>query len=90
MAEVHLDHPGEVTWFKSYGPATVIGPCPHKACRHGGTGVIGWGPSMERYELVACGSIEPADEADTDCAMACRAWADSRGRIVTPWLQVRR
>jgi hypothetical protein len=88
MAEAHLDHPGEVTWFKRYGPARVIGPCTHAACNHLGTGVIAWGPSFERYELVACGSVDPADEGDGDCAMRCRAWADNQGRIVTPWLMV--
>lgn len=88
MADPHLDHPGEVSWFKGEGPAQVLGPCPHSDCRHLGTGVIGWGPSMARYELVACGSIDPADESPSDCAMTCRAWSDERGNIVTPWLHV--
>lgn len=89
MAEPHLDHPGEITWFKRYGPAPVLGPCPHAACKHFGQGVIGWGPSMERYELILCGSIDLLDESDSDCASTCRAWADSRGLIVTPWLNVK-
>ena len=89
MAEAHLDHPGEVSWFKRYGPAEVLGPCPHGSCEHFGTGVIGWGPSMERYELVGCGSIDPSDESSSDCAMTCRAWSDGQGRIVTPWLHVK-
>lgn len=88
MAEAHLDHPGEVTWFKRHGPAPVLGPCPHVECQHLGTGVIAWGPSMERYELVACGSINRADESPSDCASRCRAWSDGRGQIVTPWLLV--
>lgn len=88
MAEAHLDHPGEMTWFKSYGPAPVIGPCPHAACKHLGQSVIAWGPSYERYELVDCGSLDPADESDSDCAGQCRAWVDGRGRVVTAWLNV--
>lgn len=89
MAEAHLDHPGEVSWFHGHAAAPVIGPCPHSGCKHLGTGVIAWGPSMDRYELVACGSIDPADESDSDCAMTCRAWVDDRGAVVTPWLHVR-
>lgn len=88
MAEPHLDYPGGIHWFKSHSPAPVLGPCPHTRCRHNGQGVIAWGPSYERYELVACGSIYPADEHDSDCAMHCRAWVDARGRTVTPWLQI--
>jgi hypothetical protein len=88
MAEAHLDHPGDIHWFKSHGPAPVLGPCPHTACKHLGQGVIAWGPSMERYELVACGSINPTDQADDDCAMHCRAWVDDCGRAVTAWLHV--
>jgi len=88
MAEVHVDHPGEVTWFKSYGPLPVLGPCPHTDCRHLGTGVIAHGPSEERYTLVACGGVDPSDESPTDCAMTCRAWSDRWDRIVTPWLHV--
>jgi hypothetical protein len=88
MAEAHLDHPGEIHWFSSYGPLPVIGSCPHSDCKHLGTGVVAWGPSMERYELVACGSISPGDEAAGDCAQHCRAWVDSQGRTVTPWLHV--
>lgn len=88
MSEAHLDHPDEVHWFKSHGPAPVIGPCPHVRCQHLGQGVIAWGPSYERYELVACGSTKATDESPTDCAMHCRAWVDKNGRIVTPWLRV--
>jgi hypothetical protein len=88
VTEAHLDHPGEIHWFKSHGPAPVLGPCTHTECRHNGQGVIAWGPSYERYELVACGSIDPADESDSDCAMHCRAWVDERGRTVTPWIRV--
>ena len=88
MSEAHLDHPGEIHWFKSYGPLPVIGPCSHVKCQHFGQSVIAWGPSYERYELVACGDIDPSAEADDDCAMRCRAWIDETGRVVTPWLQV--
>lgn len=88
MAEAHLDHPGEIHWFKGERPAPVVGPCPHAKCKHLGQGVIAWGPSLERYELVECGSIERSDESDSDCATTCRAWADGQGRIVTAWLHV--
>jgi hypothetical protein len=88
VAEAHLDHPGEIHWFKGEGPAPVVGPCPHSSCKHLGQGVIAWGPSLERYELVQCGSIRPADEADDDCASRCRAWIDGRGRVTTAWLMV--
>jgi rRNA maturation protein Nop10 len=61
VAETHLDHPGEVTWFAGYGPAQPTGACEH-ACPHDGAGVIGWGPDFEHYSLVRC----------PDCG--CRAW----------------
>lgn len=88
MAEAHLDHPGEISWFAREAPRPVLGACPHPECKHLGQGVIAWGPSMDRYELVACGSPDPADESDADCASTCRAWVDSRGRTVTGWLNV--
>jgi hypothetical protein len=90
VAEAHLDHPGEIHWFKGYEPGRVAGPCVHAECSHLGQGVIAWGPSMERYELVTCGSIDAADESPRDCASRCRAWSDDRGRIVTPWLMMER
>jgi hypothetical protein len=88
MAEPHLDHPGEIHWFMGHGPAPVIGPCRHRECRHLGQSVIAHGPSYERYELVACGSLDQAAESDDDCASQCRAWVDQQGRVVTPWLRV--
>jgi hypothetical protein len=88
MSEAHLDHPGEIHWFKSHGPAPVLGPCPHSRCKHLGQGVIAHGPSYERYELIACGSIDPTDEDANDCAMHCRAWVDSQGCTVTGWLNI--
>lgn len=78
MAEAHVDNPGEVRWFKGEGPARVVGPCAHD-CKHLGQGVIAWGPSEERYELVECGL--PGDGG-------CRAWIDGAGRVVTDWLTV--
>jgi hypothetical protein len=86
MAEAHLDHPGEIHWFKSEMPRPVIGPCPHTECEHLGQGVIAWGPSMERYELVECGSGRK--RVPGECNAGCRAWIDGRGRVVTPWLMV--
>jgi hypothetical protein len=88
MSEAHLDHPGGMHWFKLHGPAPVLGPCTHTRCKHLGQGVIAWGSSYERYELVACGSVKATDEADDDCAMHCRAWVDKAGRVVTDWLKV--
>lgn len=84
MAEPHLDNPGDIRWFKGEGPAPVLGPCPHP-CRHLGQGVIAWGPSMERYELVECGSRA---DADGGCEARCRAWVDGQGRTTTAWLHV--
>lgn len=84
MAEPHLDHPGEINWFKGEGPAPVIGPCPHTDCRHLGQGVIAWGPTLDRYELVECGIAGSAN----GCGGHCRAWVDGHGRVTTPWLHV--
>jgi hypothetical protein len=81
MAEPHLDHPGEIHWFRGYGPSTVLGPCPHPTCPHNAQSVIGWGPSYERYELVQCDIPE-------HCDGGCRAWANSAGAVVTDWLEV--
>lgn len=83
MAEPHLDHPGEIHWFKGETPRPVIGPCPHTACKHLGHGVIAWGPSLDRYELVECGL-----PGDGGCGAECRAWSDGDGRITTVWLHV--
>ena len=83
MAEANLDHPGEIHWFKGETPLPVLGPCPHTDCKHLGQGVIAWGPTYERYELVECG-IAGGD----GCGAQCRAWSDERGRITTAWLQV--
>lgn len=77
MSEAHVDNPGEIRWFKGYGPAEVLGSCPHD-CPHNAQTTIAWGPSLERYELVAC---------DKACGGFCRAWIDDRGRTVTAWLE---
>lgn len=84
MAEPHLDHPGEIHWFKGEIPLPVLGPCPHADCKHLGQGVIAWGPALDRYELVECGMASDAK----GCAAQCRAWVDGRGRTTTPWLHV--
>jgi len=83
MAEAHLDHPGEIHWFKREQPLPILGPCPHTTCKHLGQGVIAWGPTLDRYELVECGI-----RGDGGCAATCRAWSDGQGRITTPWLHV--
>jgi len=97
MSEAHLDHPGEWRWFHGYGPAEIVGQCPHDSCGHYGTSVIAYGPDFEHYELVTCD--------DTDgCNGSCRGWtkeyptfeANRRGlpRVVWPhdhlgWMAVR-
>ena len=81
MAEPHLDHPGEIHWFRGYAPSPVLGACPHLGCRHHAQSVIAWGPSLDRYELVQCDIPE-------HCDGGCRAWSDGHGRITTDWLQV--
>lgn len=84
MAEPHLDHPGEMSWFVGHGPAPVLGQCPHPTCEHLGHSVIAWGPDAEHYELVQC-------DTDAECAGACRGWTrivghhESRG---DRWVQV--
>lgn len=80
MAEAHLDHPDEISWYKGYGSAPVLGPCPHD-CPHGNQSVIGWGPDMRRYEMVQCDEL-------SGCNTTCRAWADGRGVETTDWLHV--
>jgi len=71
MAEAHLDHPGEVTWFPNQQPATVLGECPHETCPHNEMRDIAWGPDYSHYVLVAC--IVPAETGG--CDGQCRAWS---------------
>lgn len=66
MAEVHLDHPGEMSWWVGHGPAPILGDCPH-TCEHRDTSTVAYGPDYAHYELVVC------IEAD-GCAGACRGW----------------
>jgi hypothetical protein len=81
MAEAHLDHPGEITWFASHGPATVIGPCPHTTCTHDAGRNIAWGPDGVHYTLDQC-------DVPDGCNGECRAWHDERSISTSPWLQV--
>lgn len=81
MSERHLDHPGDLHWFRGYGPAQIIGPCPHAGCRHHAQSVIAHGPDLTRYELVVC-------EVDAECAGQCRAWTDGGMDATTQWLEV--
>lgn len=81
MAEIHLDHPGEIHWFKGYGPSPVLGACPHSGCPHNAQSVIAWGPDYERYELTQC-------DVAAHCDGGCRAWTDGTARATSPWLQV--
>lgn len=67
MAEVHLDHPGDVRWFKGHAPAPVLGDCPHTGCPHEHTGAVAYGPDHAHYVLDACN--EPGG-----CDGTCRGW----------------
>lgn len=82
MAEPHLDHPGEIRWSAGQIPHPVLGPCPHD-CRHLGGRVVADGPSLQRYELLQCGTLD-----GDGCRATCRAWCDVSGRITTAWLHV--
>lgn len=62
MAETHLDHPGEVSWWVGHQPGTVVGPCPHSECEHLDVRTIAYGPDYAHYELHEC----------TGCR--CRGW----------------
>lgn len=88
MANAHLDHPGEIRWFRGYGPRPVLGPCHHHNCRHLGVSVIADGPSYERYVLVQCDG-EGHPRGGPTCQGWCRAWQDHADREVTPWLMVK-
>lgn len=66
MAEVHLDHPGEVSWFAGHGPAPILGKCEHR-CEHRDTRTVAWGHDFDHYELAVC--VEP-----TGCNKQCRGW----------------
>lgn len=68
MAEARLDHPGDVHWFSGYGPAQILGPCPHTECAHNALSDIAWGPDFEHYTLVTC-------DVANGCNGYCRAWA---------------
>ena len=80
MADPHVDKPGEIKWFKRYGPSEVLGPCPHRDCDHHSTAVIAWGPDMRRYTLEKC-------NVPDQCAGQCRAWhTEQPYKATTPWL----
>lgn len=86
MADVHLDHPGDVTWLVGRGPAPIIGPCPHD-CEHHLMAVIAWGPDYDHYTLLKCDAV---------CAGECRGWTQEwpynsgkpKFRDPQTWLQV--
>lgn len=85
MAEPHLDHPGEVSWFPGKGPAAVLGSCPHTGCPHDQVACIAWGPDFEHYTLEEC--RVPA--AVGGCDGTCRSWAKEiprpRGGVQYGW-----
>lgn len=68
MSETHLDHPGEISWFKGQGPAKTLGPCQHSNCEHEIGGVIAWGPNFEHYSLIEC-------RVKDGCNGKCRGWS---------------
>ena len=71
-SEVALDHPGEISWFKSDPEEQdrhAVGPCPHAECEHHGQSVVAWGPDFDHYELVVCDDSGPGG-----CAGWCRGW----------------
>jgi hypothetical protein len=77
VADAHLDHPGEISWWRDYGPAPVLGPCPHTECEHWSLGTIAYGPDFEHYELVTC-------DVRDGCAGQCRAWTVEYPPAVSP------
>lgn len=85
MAEPHLDHPGEISWFAGKGPLPVVGNCPHEQCQHCDAGTVAWGPDWDHYELVEC------------LGCRCRGWwaewldnGRPRYRPPTVWLELER
>lgn len=69
MAEAHLDHPGELTWWVGHGPAPILGDCPHVDCAHRDTATVASGPDFEHYELVIC-----MERGAGKCGGRCRGW----------------
>lgn len=64
MAEAHLDHPGDVSWFAGHQPKTSLGElCDHPCDHHFTLANIAWGPDYEHYALNEC----------RECG--CRGWA---------------
>jgi len=83
MAEAHLDHPGEVSWFAGKGPRKAVGPCPHTDCPHEKISTIAWGPDFDHYVLTECKDL---------CGGDCRQWFGEwpSGRYKEgPWQLVR-
>jgi len=80
MADPHLDHPGEITWWPNQGPVPVLGPCPHD-CQHYLGATIAHGPDLRRYVLVRC-------DVPEGCDGRCRAWCPDGPHASTPWLMV--
>lgn len=63
MAETHLDHPGEVTWFAGHGPKPPLGAsCDHECDHNFSCAVVAWGPDFDHYSLVEC------------AVCGCRSW----------------
>lgn len=90
MGAAHLDHPDETRWFKGWGPAPVVGECPHGGCPHERTGAIAYGPDFAHYVLDVCKEPE-------GCNGECRGWFGEwpvghvpRYRPVEKWMHVPR
>ena len=79
MAEVHLDHPGDIRWYPDAEPLTAIGPCPHTQCTHEMGTTVAEGPDYDHYTLTECNMPEP-----DGCGGKCRAWLGEY-RDGPPW-----
>lgn len=71
VAEPHLSHPGEVSWFAGYGPVPIAGLCPHD-CQHQDAKSVAWGPDWEHYILEQC--------VHCGCRGWYGEWEDAEGR----------
>jgi hypothetical protein len=66
MAEVHLDHPGRMSWFPGYTDLPELGPCPHQ-CAHEHCRAVAYGPDYAHYVLDEC-------QDPHGCNGTCRQW----------------
>ncbi len=74
MADPHLGHPGEIVWYKGFGPVPMAGECDH-GCEAKDSRAIANGPDFRRYVLEQC------------LYCRCRAWSNDRCIPSTPWMK---